>query len=87
MVIHLDPWWNISAEKQASDRAHRFGQTKHVHILKLVCKDTIEEKVLKLQQAKQDLADNVIKQKESFKISKQELLALLEGGNEIGENR
>ena len=46
MVIHLDPWWNVSAEHQATDRAHRIGQTRKVHVLKLVCMDSIEEKVM-----------------------------------------
>ena len=48
MVIHLDPWWNSSAESQATDRAYRIGQTKNVYVIKLICKDTIEEKVIKL---------------------------------------
>ncbi len=59
IVIHLDPWWNIAAENQASDRAHRIGQKRKVTILKLVCKDTIEEKVIELQQMKKELASVV----------------------------
>ncbi len=62
IVIHLDPWWNIAAEDQASDRAYRIGQKKKVTIYKLVMKNTIEEKVLTLQEKKKDLSsifDNV----------------------------
>lgn len=56
IVIHLDPWWNLAAENQASDRAHRLGQTRSVTIIKLVCKDSIEEKVIELQNKKKDLS-------------------------------
>ena len=55
-VIHFDPWWNTAAENQASDRAHRIGQTKVVTVYKLVAKDTIEERILALQQQKAKLA-------------------------------
>ena len=57
IVIHLDPWWNVAAEDQASDRAYRIGQTRKVIIYKLVMKNTIEEKVLTLQGKKKDLSD------------------------------
>lgn len=57
IVIHLDPWWNVAAEDQASDRAYRIGQTRKVIIYKLVMKNTIEEKVLNLQEKKKDLSD------------------------------
>ena len=57
IVIHLDPWWNVAAEDQASDRAYRIGQTKKVTIYKLVMKNTIEKKVLTLQAMKKDLSD------------------------------
>lgn len=59
-ILHLDPWWNVAAENQASDRAHRIGQTRTVNVIKMVCKDSIEEKVLKLQEAKKDLMDKFI---------------------------
>lgn len=59
-VIHLDPWWNKAAEEQASDRAHRIGQTRPVTVYRLVCKDTIEEKVLALQEKKKRLFDDYI---------------------------
>ncbi|WP_156921464.1 DEAD/DEAH box helicase [Desulfovibrio inopinatus] len=55
-VFIMDPWWNPAAEAQAMDRAHRIGQTKTVFAYKLICKDTIDEQVLKLQDAKKDLA-------------------------------
>lgn len=80
MVIHLDPWWNVSAEVQATDRAHRIGQTKNVYVAKLVCKDSIEEKVIMLQELKKELADSIIVSNEQydFKLSKKEILQMLE---------
>lgn len=57
IVIHLDPWWNYASESQASDRAHRLGQEKPVTVVKLIIKDSIEEKVLTLQESKRDLSD------------------------------
>ena len=57
LVIHFDPWWNISVQNQATDRAHRIGQKKNVQVYKLVMKDSIEEKILALQEKKKDLAD------------------------------
>ena len=55
-VIHYDPWWNPAAEDQASDRAHRIGQTKSVFVYKLIAADTVEDRIVELQQRKQDLA-------------------------------
>lgn len=55
-VIHYDPWWNPAAEAQATDRAHRIGQTQPVFVYKLICTGTVEEKILALQQRKGDLA-------------------------------
>ena len=52
MVIHYDPWWNPAIEDQATDRAHRIGQSKNVYVMKMIASDTIEEKVLELQQRK-----------------------------------
>lgn len=65
IVIHLDPWWNIAAENQASDRAHRIGQKRPVTIIKMVTKDSIEEKVIKLQQKKAELVNTVISNKDN----------------------
>lgn len=59
-VIIFDPWWNTSVENQAVDRAHRMGQTKSVNVYRLVTKGTIEEKILKLQEKKQFLFDNLV---------------------------
>lgn len=59
-VIHFDPWWNISVENQASDRAHRFGQKRTVEVIKLIAKGTIEEKIVKLQENKSKLIDDII---------------------------
>ncbi|MEO7190355.1 MAG: DEAD/DEAH box helicase [Vicinamibacterales bacterium] len=59
-VFLLDPWWNPAVEAQAIDRAHRIGQTREVFAYRLIAKDTIEEKVLQLQQSKRELADAVL---------------------------
>jgi len=56
-VIHLDPWWNPAVQQQATDRAHRIGQDRPVVSLRLVAADTVEERILDLQDAKRDLAD------------------------------
>lgn len=58
-VIHLDPWWNPAVENQATDRAHRMGQKKTVFVQKLIVKDSIEEKILKLQEKKKKMIDDV----------------------------
>ncbi len=63
-VIHFDPWWNPSVENQATDRAHRIGQTKPVHSYKLIAAGTIEEKILKLQDRKRGLIDVAINDSE-----------------------
>ncbi|MDD4187600.1 MAG: DEAD/DEAH box helicase [Bacilli bacterium] len=60
IVIHLDPWWNPQVENQATDRAHRIGQEKVVEVIKMVAKGTIEEKIIKLQEKKKELSDNII---------------------------
>lgn len=59
VVIHYDPWWNIAAQNQATDRAHRIGQQAHVQVYKLIAKDTLEEKILQLQAKKAALMDNI----------------------------
>lgn len=59
-VIHFDPWWNMSTQNQATDRAHRIGQKKTVTVYKLVMKDSIEEKILDLQAKKKNLADSFV---------------------------
>ncbi len=77
-VIHFDPWWNPAVEDQASDRAHRIGQEKNVHIIKLLTKGTIEEKIFRLQKKKQDLFNAVIEAGETFlnKLTEEEIREL-----------
>lgn len=80
VVIHFDPWWNISAQNQATDRTHRIGQNNKVQVFKLITKNTIEEKIEKLQQSKKDLADSVIKKGEVLinSLSKDEINSLFQ---------
>lgn len=59
-VIHLDLWWNLQAENQATDRAHRIGQKKNVEVIHLIAKGTIEERILELQNKKRMLSDKLI---------------------------
>jgi SNF2 family DNA or RNA helicase len=59
-VIHYDPWWNPAVERQATDRAHRIGQTKSVFVYKLVAEGTVEEKILELQSRKGQLAASIL---------------------------
>ncbi|MGN1343070.1 MAG: DEAD/DEAH box helicase [Traorella sp.] len=77
-VIHYDPWWNVSAQNQATDRTHRIGQEKNVQVFKLVMKNSIEEKILKLQEKKKDLADTFIEGNEGSiaKMSKEDIMEL-----------
>lgn len=78
-VIHLDPWWNPAVEDQASDRAHRIGQDKPVTIYRLIMKNTIEEKIVKLHQTKRGLADELLSESDvSGKLSEKVLLGLLQ---------
>ncbi|MCB0518776.1 MAG: DEAD/DEAH box helicase [Lewinellaceae bacterium] len=77
-VLHLDPWWNPAVEDQASDRAHRIGQTRPVTIYRLVVENTIEEKIVKLHGDKRELADSLLEGTEmSGKLSADELLELI----------
>lgn len=80
MVIHYDPWWNIAAQNQATDRAYRIGQTNDVLVFKLIMKDTIEEKILKLQEFKEKLSEDILKNSDITlsNLSKSELLSILE---------
>ena len=75
VVIHFDPWWNVAAQNQATDRTHRIGQKKSVTVYKLIAKNTVEEKILKLQESKKELADAVITGENISlsKLSKEEL--------------
>ncbi len=77
-VIHYDPWWNFSAENQASDRVHRIGQKNNVQIIKMITKDSIEEKILNLQNKKKELFDKVVSEENNIlsKLTNEELLSL-----------
>ena len=78
-VFLIDPWWNPAIERQAVDRTHRIGQTKSVFIYKFITKDTVEEKIIALQNKKKLLADNIITTEESFikTINVDEIIDLL----------
>jgi len=80
VVIHFDPWWNVSAQNQATDRAHRIGQTQTVQVYKLIARDTVEEKILRMQERKQALADAVVHEGEGMlsRLTAEELLSILE---------
>ncbi|TWI65757.1 SNF2 family DNA or RNA helicase [Desulfobotulus alkaliphilus] len=77
-VIHMDPWWNPAVENQASDRAHRIGQQRPVTIYRLVTKNTVEEKIVKMHALKRDLADSLLEGADmSAKMSADALLGLI----------
>ncbi|WP_312446658.1 DEAD/DEAH box helicase [Lacrimispora sp.] len=80
VVIHFDPWWNVAAQNQATDRAHRIGQEKQVSVFKLITKGTIEENILKLQESKKDLAEQIISEGtvSLSNLTKEDLLGLLD---------
>jgi len=80
MVIHYDPWWNLSAENQATDRAYRIGQKNNVQVYKLITQNSIEEKINELQEKKAKLTDSVLSTDQIFinKLSKQDIMSLFE---------
>jgi len=80
IVIHYDPWWNVAAQNQATDRAYRIGQKNPVQVYKLIAQDTIEEKIVELQAAKQSLAETVTGSADGAILSMkpEELLQLLD---------
>lgn len=81
VVVHADPWWNAAAQNQATDRAHRIGQKRDVNVYQIVAKDTIEERILKLQQAKNDLAQQFTSGQTASgvgSLTKDDLLCLLD---------
>ena len=82
-IYLVDPWWNPAVENQAIDRSHRIGQKKNVMAVRLICPDTIEEKIMKLQDSKRELSDRLIQTDSSFfkKMTKTDLLHLLGGSN------
>jgi SNF2 family DNA or RNA helicase len=65
-VFIVDPWWNTAIEAQAIDRTHRIGQTKNVFAYKMVCKDSIEERIIEIQAGKQKLSDELISEEDGF---------------------
>ena len=79
-VIHLDPWWNVAAENQATDRAHRIGQTKNVEVIKFICENSIEQRVIELQNFKKDIIDKFISNDESSisSITREDLSFILD---------
>lgn len=84
-VIHYDPWWNPAAEQQATDRAYRIGQDKPVFVYKLITEDTVEEKILKLQEKKQALADSLYsgEMQDGPRFSSDDLMDLLKPMEEV----
>ncbi|MDR1483788.1 MAG: DEAD/DEAH box helicase [Planctomycetaceae bacterium] len=77
-VIHTDPWWNPAVEDQATDRAHRIGQTRPVTVYRLITKGTIEEKIVRLHNEKRDLADKLLEGTDQMtKLSANELIEIL----------
>ena len=82
IVIHYDPWWNVAVQNQATDRAHRIGQTNVVTVYKLVTQGTIEEKIMDVQEKKRRLAEQILEGEgmDSITFTKEEILELL-GGN------
>ncbi len=79
-VVHLDPWWNPAVENQASDRAHRIGQSRPVFVYKFITRDSIEQKVMELQMRKKQLIETIVTTEESFfkQLSREEILGLFE---------
>lgn len=79
VVIHYDPWWNLAVQNQATDRAHRIGQTRQVTVIRLIASHSIEEKIQALQEAKRELADSIIGSEGGsiMNMSAAELLELL----------
>lgn len=83
-VIHMDPWWNPAVEDQATDRAHRIGQTRPVIVYRIIARGTIEEQILKLHDEKRDLVDGVLSGADAAaRLSTQELADLIRQGVEV----
>ena len=74
VVIHYDPWWNMAAQNQATDRAYRIGQTKGVQVIRMIASDTVEERIAKIQESKQALGDGVLMGEENLFTMDAELL-------------
>ena len=80
MVIHYDPWWNLSAENQATDRTYRIGQKKNVQVYKLITKDSIEERIYELQEKKAQLAKSMLSTETTFinKLTREDIMSLFD---------
>ncbi len=83
VVIHYDPWWNVAVQNQATDRAHRIGQKNVVTVYRLVMKDSIEENIVRLQEKKKELAEQVLsgEQVGSASFSREDIMEILGGIN------
>jgi superfamily II DNA or RNA helicase len=79
-IYLIDPWWNPAVEQQAIDRTHRIGQEKHIFAYKMICKDTVEDKILKLQENKKTLAADLISAEQSFvkQLTEKDIRAIFE---------
>lgn len=87
-IIHYDPWWNPAAQEQATDRAHRIGQDKTVFVYQLVAKDTVEEKILQMQETKAQLLSSIMTSQADMTstITADDILKLFEGKDELEED-
>lgn len=85
IVIHFDPWWNQAAQNQATDRAHRIGQQQVVTVYKLIMKDTLEEKILEMQERKAGLSEEIMADGSISEVigSKEEFMEILRGAAEV----
>ena len=85
MVIHYDPWWNIAAQNQATDRSYRIGQENPVTVLRLIVKGTVEDRILSLQESKRRLAETILGGEgvATTELDRQELLNLLEEADQM----
>ena len=80
MVVHYDPWWNPAVMDQATDRAYRIGQKRAVQVIRLVSRGTIEEKIIRLQESKRSLADDIIRVNNNSlsSLTNEEIISLFE---------
>lgn len=86
VVIHYDPWWNVAAQQQATDRAHRIGQQRCVSVFKLIAAGTIEERIMAMQEAKRDLTESVLSgASTSAALTREDLLSVLGASAALAE--
>jgi len=86
-VIHLDPWWNPAVEDQATDRAHRIGQTKPVTVYRLITRGTIEEQIVAMHGTKRKLVAGILEGTDvAARLSTSDLLELLEAGARVPDS-